>query len=202
MKKKDLVLDLFFNEPTKHWHFEEILSTVKISRPQAANWLRKFIKEEIVKRTKPKGKMPYYVGNYESSAYQTRKRLFALNELEKQGFLSHLNSLPKAQAVIMFGSMSRWDWNHESDIDLFVYGDLEGFDKGAFRAKLGREIETFVCKDKEELQRFKPALLRNILEGYLIKGTLDFVQVVHASRTTGHRSLRSLKTGGMNGKVA
>jgi len=180
MKKDGLVLDLFFNESTKHWHFEEILNTVKISRPQAANWLRKFIKEGIVKRIKPQGKMPYYVGNYESSAYQSRKRLFALNELEKQGFLSHLASLPKAQTVILFGSMSRWDWNKESDIDLFVYGDPEGFDKGSFRAKLGREIETFVCKDNEELQRFKPALLRNIVEGYLIKGTLNFVRVAHA----------------------
>ncbi|MBI4146508.1 nucleotidyltransferase domain-containing protein [Candidatus Woesearchaeota archaeon] len=180
MKKDELVLDLFFNEPTKHWHFEEILTAVKISRPQAAGWLRKFVKEGLVRRIKPKGKMPYHVGNYESSTYQARKRLFALNKLEKQGFLSHLTSLPKAQAVIMFGSMSRWDWNKESDIDLFVYGDPEGFDKGAFRAKLGREIETFVCKDKEDLQRLKPALLRNILEGYLIKGTLNFVQVAHA----------------------
>ena len=180
MKKDELMLDLFFNESTKHWHFEEILNTVKISRPQAARWLRKFIKERIVKRIKPQSKMPYYVGNYESFTYQARKRLFALNELEKTGFLSHLSSLPKAQAVIMFGSMSRWDWSKESDIDLFVYGDPEGFDKGAFRAKLGREIETFVCKNKEELQKFKPALLRNIVEGYLIKGTLNFVQVTNA----------------------
>jgi len=180
MKKEDSVLGLFFNESTKHWHFEEILKSAKISRPQAVQWLRKFIKEGVVMRIKPKGKMPYYVGKYESSTYQAKKRLFALNELDKKGFLSHLISLPKAQAVIMFGSMSRWDWNKESDIDLFVYGDPEGFDKGTFRAKLGREIETFICKDKKELQRFKPALLKNILEGFLIKGTLNFVQVTHA----------------------
>ncbi len=180
MKKDELVLDLFFNEPTKHWHFEEILKTVKISRPQAANWLREFMREGIVKRVKPQGKMPYYVGNYEGSAYQSRKRLFALNGLEKKGFLSHLSGLRHAEAVILFGSMSRWDWTKESDIDLFVYGNADGFDKGAFRAKLGREIEMFVCKNKEELQKFKPALLRNIVEGYLVKGSLNFVQVSRA----------------------
>jgi len=180
MKKEDVVLGLFFNEPTKHWHFEEILNVAKISRPQAARWLHKFIKEGLVKRTKPQGKMPFYVGNYESATYQARKRLCALNELEKKGFLSHLASLSKAEVVILFGSMSRWDWTKESDVDLFAYGDLEGFDKGTFRAKLGREIEMFVCKDKAELQKFKPALLRNILEGYLIKGTLDFVRVGYA----------------------
>ena len=180
MSKENRVLELFFNEPTKHWHFEEILNIADISRPQAAGWLQKFIREGLVKRIKPKGKMPYYVGNYESSIYQARKRLFVLNEFEKEGFLSHLSGLPKAQAVILFGSMSRWDWNRESDIDLFVYGGADGFDKGVFRAKLGREIELFVCKDKEELQKFKPALLRNIVEGYLIKGALDFVRVAHA----------------------
>ncbi len=180
MNKGELVLALFFNEPTKHWHFEEILRNTGISRPQAVFWLRRFVKEGLVKRIKVKGKMPYYVGNYENVIYQARKRLFALNEFEKKGFLSHLTSLPKARAVILFGSMSRWDWNKDSDIDIFVYGDPEGFDKGAFRAKLGREIEIFICRDQEDVQRFKPAFLRNILEGYLIKGGLNFVQVVHA----------------------
>ncbi len=180
MKKEELVLELFFNEPTKHWHFEEIIKIVKISRPQAAHWLKKFVAEKIVKKIKPKGKMPHYVGNYETAEYQSRKRLFALAKLEKQGFLSHAAGLPKAQTVILFGSMNRWDWNKESDIDLFVYGDQEGFDKGRFRAKLGREIETFVYKDKEALSKLQPGFLRNILEGYLLKGSLDFVEVHHA----------------------
>ncbi len=180
MKKEDLVLELFFNEPTKQWRFENIILAAKISRPQAAAWLRKFIKEGLVRRIKPHGKMPYYIGNYDSAAYQSRKRLFALNALEKQQFLSHLASLPKAQAVVLFGSFSRWDWHKESDIDIFIYGDPEGFDKGAFRAKLHREIETFVCKNKNELQRFKLGFLRNIAEGYLVKGTLDFIKVAYA----------------------
>lgn len=180
MKKDEIILKLFFNEPTKHWHFEEILKSAKISRPQADRWLKNFLKEDIIKRVKPLGKMPYHIGNCESPVYQSRKRLFALNSLEQQGFLSHLAGLKSAQAVILFGSLSRWDWDTDSDIDLFFFGGTEGFDKGKFRVKLHREIETFVCKDKKGIDNMKPGLLRNIVEGYLVKGSLDFLEVKNA----------------------
>ncbi|VVB81220.1 Nucleotidyltransferase domain protein [uncultured archaeon] len=180
MKKEDVLLKVIFNEPSRHWHFEELLKAAKISRPQAAQWLKKFVAEGLVKRVKPEGKMPYYLGDHEDPRYQARKRLFALETLEKQGFLSHLAGLPKARAVILFGSMARWDWYKNSDIDVFIYGDPEGFKRDEFWAKLGREIETFICKDAQDLKRFPKGLLRNILEGYLVKGTLDFIKVAYA----------------------
>src|SRR3989338_163262 len=178
MNKETNILELFFNEPTKHWHFEEILKAAHISRPQAANWLRKGIPEGIITKTKPKGKQPYYTANYLNPYYQIKKRLFALEMLEKVGFLSHLNSLPKAKTVILFGSISRWDWHTESDIDVFIYGDPAGLEFYKYRVALHRGIEPFVCKDEQELKRFNPALLHNVAEGYLIKGNLDFMQVI------------------------
>jgi len=177
MNKEINILKLFFNEPSKQWHFEEILQAAKISRPQAANWLRKGMKEGLIIRTKLKGKQPYYTADYQSSHYQIKKRLFALQMLENTGFLSHLNSLPNVKTVILFGSINRWDWHKESDIDVFMYGDPVGLDLYKYRISLHREIETFICKDKEELKKFNPALLHNIAEGYLIKGSLDFMQV-------------------------
>lgn len=177
MKKKNMVLSLFFNEPTKQWHFEEILRAAGISRPQATHWLKKFAKGGLIKRVKLRGKMPYYVADFESPNYQTEKRLFALRTLSESGLLSHLLALPKAQTVILFGSLSRWDWYTASDIDIFIYGDPEGLESGRFRTRLHREIQAFVCKDKTELKEYSPSLLRNIAEGYLVKGSLDFLQV-------------------------
>lgn len=180
MKKEESVLNLFFERPTKQWHFEEILKEARISRPQASRWLKAFTEQGIAKRVKPKGKMPYYIGEYENPSYQTKKKLFALNQMEANGMLTHLASLKKAESVILFGSMSRWDWTKESDIDLFIYGDPEGFDKGAFRKKTHRQIELFTCKNKQEIKSMNPALMRSITEGYIIKGNLQFLEAKHA----------------------
>ncbi|MBR9683308.1 nucleotidyltransferase domain-containing protein [Candidatus Woesearchaeota archaeon] len=178
MKKEKKVLELFFNEPSKHWHFEMIIKAAKLSRPQASLWLKKFIKEGLIKKMKSKGKMPYYLGNHEHPNYQTKKRLFMLDEMSRSGFLQHLVTLPKASTVILFGSMSRWDWYAESDIDIFIYGDTEGMELGKYQFKLHREIQLFTAKTKKDFEKFGPGLLRNILEGYLVKGTLNFVEVM------------------------
>ena len=85
-------------------------------------------------------------------------------------------SLPKAKAVYIFGSMTRWDWYKDSDIDVFIYGDDEGLDQAGFWTILGREIETFICKDENDARKFAPGLLRNVLDGYRIKGRIDFIK--------------------------
>ena len=40
--KEDNMLKLFFNSPTKEWHFEEILKQAKITRSKGAGWLKVF----------------------------------------------------------------------------------------------------------------------------------------------------------------
>lgn len=176
MKKDEVILELFFNEPTKHWHFEEILKAAKISRPQAAQWLRRFTEDNIIQKIKPKRKMPYYIAQYLHPNYQNKKRLFALNTMEKTGFLNHLTAI-KAKTVIIFGSFSRWDWYKGSDIDLFIYGSSDELDVATYENGLHREIQVFTAKTKKDLKKFNPGLLRNILEGYKVKGTFEFVEV-------------------------
>lgn len=177
MSKEENILNLFFEYPSKHWHFEDILKEAKISRPQASLWLKKFIKEELIKKLEPENKNPYYVGNYESPNYQNNKRLYSLENLNKTGFLRHLLELPKARTIILFGSLSRWDWYKDSDIDLFILGDLEGFKEGEFSRKLHRDIQIFSFKSKKDLKDLNPGLLRNIISGYRVKGNLNFLEV-------------------------
>lgn len=180
MNKEENIIGLFLNEPSKYWHFEELLHAAHISRPQAVLWLQKLMKENIIHKIKPKKKMPHYVADVNNPSYRIKKKLFALSQLEKTGFLSHLARLPKAKAVILFGSLSRWDWHKESDIDIFIYGDTEGFDYGKYRRLLHREIQILTCKDASELSNFSKGLLRNIFEGYRIKGFLEVEVKVHA----------------------
>ncbi len=175
--KEENVLRLFFDEPSKQWHFEEIVSSADIVRSKAYGWLKKLAKSGIIKRVKPKGKMPYYIGNYLFPEYQNRKKIFAIKMLHDSGLLNHLASLEKAKTIIIFGSFARWDWYKESDIDLFIYGDDSDFEIGKYQLKLNREIQLFTCKDKKDLEKLGTGLISNIIKGNIIKGELDFIKV-------------------------
>lgn len=175
--REDDILRLFFDEPTREWHFEDIVKEAKMARSKADRWLKRLIRENIVKKAKERRKMPHYISNYQSPEYQNRKRLFALGMLYDSGLLNHLSSLEKAKTVIIFGSFARWDWHRKSDIDVFIYGDPEGLSIGKYEIKLHRDIEMFIAHNKEDLRKFGHGLARNIIKGNLIKGDLDFVTV-------------------------
>ncbi len=175
--KENKVLKLFFNQPTKEWHFEELIKETKMARSKVDRWLKKLVKEKIIVKVKKKSRWPHYRGNYASPEYRTRKKLFALQELSDSGLWKHLLSLPKAKTIFVFGSFARSDWYKESDIDLFIYGNSEGLKIAPYELKLNREIQLFSCENKTELNKFNPALMRNIIKGELIKGDLDFLEV-------------------------
>lgn len=175
--KEEEILELFFEQPTREWHFEEILTTAGIARSKAFHWLKKFTKEQLIRRVKAKGAMPYYIGNHESPFYKSRKRIFALQKLYESGLLPHLTSLKNARTVILFGSFARSDWYKDSDIDLFIYGDPEGLQITEYELKLHRDLEVFICRTRKEVAKFGMGLIKNIMKGILIKGDLDFITV-------------------------
>ena len=173
--KEDYALEPFFNSP-RHWHFEEILKKAKISRPQLAHWLEKFEKEGVVKRFKPKGKMPYYMQNFGSPEFHQRKRLFTLKRFYESGFLSHLQQC-NADTVIIFGSFARTDWHDRSDIDLFVLGKADNLNISQYEKKLKRDIQLFHFRRPKEVSKLSPGLLPYVAAGDIIKGDLSFLKV-------------------------
>ncbi len=175
--KEDNILEIFFENPTKEWHFEDILKDAKITRSKANQWLRKFSKENLIKKIKEKGKMPYYTSNYESYKYKNKKKLFALNNFYNTGFLNYLCSLNNVKTIILFGSLTRSDWYKKSDIDLFIYGNPKKLKFTEYEIKLNKEIQLFICRNKKELYKYSNGLLKNIIKGNLIKGDLDFIKV-------------------------
>ena len=146
--KEDIILNLFFNNPTKEWRFKELILETRIARSKLDGWLKKFRKSKIIKRVKETGKMPHYISNYSSEEYRNRKRVFGINKLYESGLVNHLTGL-NARTVIIFGSLSRSDWHAESDIDIFIYGDIEGLKISTYELKLGREIQIFHCETKK-----------------------------------------------------
>ena len=183
--KEESVLELFLNEPAKQWHFGEIRKAADISEPGTNKWLRKLLAENLVHRIKPRGKMPYFIANFTHARYRTRKRLYALQKLYTSGLLERLQNLKDTKAVVIFGSFSRSDWNTQSDVDIFVLGDPEDLRFGRPWSGLGykgkaRELQVHSYKSAKEVRKIRSGLMKNVVNGYFVKGSVFDVAEVKA----------------------
>ncbi len=173
--KEEQVIEPFFNSP-KHWHFEELCKIIKISRPQLSYWLRRYEKEGMIQRTKPKNKMPYYSCVFDNPSFRHKKRLFALKQLTESGLFSYLSSLSAAKVIILFGSFSRYDWYDTSDIDIFIYGEETKLQLEPYKRILNREIQVHLAKDKDGLNQMDK-MIPYIISGDFIKGSIEDLDV-------------------------
>ncbi len=183
--KEERVLELFLNEPSRHWHFKDVVRTARISEPAADKWLKKFLKENIIQRVKPRGKMPHFIGNYRHENYQNKKRIYAMQKLYETGLLKKLQQLKNARAIVIFGSFSRSDWNTQSDVDIFVLGDPEDLKFGTLWGGLGfqgkaREIQVHSFKSLRETRNIRSGLMKNVVKGYFVKGDIFDIAEVEA----------------------
>ncbi|MCK4521774.1 MAG: nucleotidyltransferase domain-containing protein [Nanoarchaeota archaeon] len=177
--KEDMILNIILeNSPLKHWHFEELVKESNMTRAALNKWIKRFRKEGLIKRVKEKGKFPYFSCGIDNPVYKSRKKHYALNHLYQSGLINHLMSLKKVKTAIIFGSIARGDWYKDSDIDIFIYGETRGMDKYKYELKLRRDIELHIFKSKQEIKKIKTGLIKNIVNGYIVKGSItDFAEV-------------------------
>ena len=177
--KEDNILNIILeNSPLKHWHFEELVKQTKMTRRTVNKWLKLYQKEGLIKRIKEKEKFPYFICGINNSIYKSKKKFYALNQLYKSGLVNHLLSLEKVKTAIIFGSIAKGDWYKDSDIDLFIYGESKGIDKHKYELNLKHDIELHIFKSKQEIKKVRTGLIKNIVDGYIIKGSIqDFAKV-------------------------
>jgi len=177
--KEQTVLKLLLeNSPLKEWHFEDIVKQANITRVIANKWLKKYVAEGLLLHKKEKGKFPYFTVGSNNAVYLSMKRLYALNQLHTSGLIPKLLRQETAKTIILFGSMAKGDWYKDSDIDIFVFGSLSNLNKNAYERKLQKHIEMHIFQSKEELDEVKTGLLKNVINGYVLKGQIqDFAKV-------------------------
>ena len=183
--KEERVLELFFNEATKHWHFHDIVKSAKISDVVADKWLKKYCSSKIIKRIKPKGKMPYYIVNWDNEQYHNKKRLYAINRLYDSGLIHQLQSLKKVKTIVIFGSFARTDWHTKSDVDIFIFGNPEEFRFGTLWGGLGiqgksREVSVHSYPTLEKIRGIHSGLMKNVVKGFFVKGNIHDIAEVAA----------------------
>lgn len=177
--KEENVLKLILeNSPLKEWHFEEIVRNAKVTKSVANKWLKKYVKEGLLYYSKEKGRFPYFSVGSKNSVYYSLKRVYAFEHLHQSGLIPKLLSHRTAKTVILFGSIIRGDWYKNSDIDIFVLGDISDFDKNFYELKLGKHIELHLFHNKDEVQEVKTGLINNVINGYVIKGQIQDIAEV------------------------
>ena len=126
--KQESVLRLVLeNSPLKEWHFEQIVRKAGVTKAVANKWLKKYVSDGLLYYVKEKGSFPYYVVGSNNPVYYSLKRVYALEQLHVSQLIPELLSLTTAKTIIFFGSIIRGDWYKNSDIDIFVFGDISGF---------------------------------------------------------------------------
>jgi len=130
----------------------------------------------MLKKIKEKGKFPYFTAGSNNPAYYSIKKIYALEKLHKSGLITKLLSL-NAKTIILFGSFIKGDWYKDSDVDIFILGKTK-LDKNDYELNLGKHIELHIFENKEEIQEVKTGLIKNIINGYVLKGQIqDVVEV-------------------------
>lgn len=177
--KEENVLKLILeNSPLKEWHFEEIVREAKVTKLVANKWLTKYVSEGLLKHIKEKGKFPHYTIGSNNPMYYSLKRVYALEQLHKSGLIPKLLSLKKAKTIILFGSIIKGDWYKDSDVDIFIFGDISDFDKKLYELKLNKNIELHLFQTKEEINEVRTGLIKNIINGYVLKGQIQDIAEV------------------------
>ena len=178
-KEKNILKLILENSPLKEWHFGEIVKKARVTKLVANKWLKRYASDRLLRRIKEKGKFPHYTIGHNNSVYYSLKRVYALEELHKSGLIPKLLSLTTAKTIILFGSIVKGDWYKDSDIDIFIFGNISDFDKNIYELRLHKNIELHIFKSREEMKEIKTGLIKNIVNGYVLKGQIqDFAEVV------------------------
>jgi len=177
-KEENVLKIILENSPLKEWHFEEIVKQSKVTRIIASKWLKKYVSEGLLKYIKEKGKFPYFTVGSNNQVYYSIKRIYALEQLYESGVITKLLSSNNAKTVIIFGSTIKGDWYKDSDIDIFILGNITDFDKKLYERKLNKTIELHIFQNRKEIDNVKTGIIQNIINGYVIKGQIQDIAKV------------------------
>ncbi|TSC91679.1 MAG: hypothetical protein CEN91_611 [Candidatus Berkelbacteria bacterium Licking1014_85] len=114
-KLKQKIIKLLADYPEREFYGEEIAKKLKFSKASASGLLKSLSQKEIILK-KVKGHMKFYQINQKSPEIKKFRINLALEKINP--FLLKLRKY--SQKIILFGSSSRGEQTHKSDIDLFI----------------------------------------------------------------------------------
>ena len=160
------VLDVFLDSPTQEFGLREISRVAKISPASVLNYLKEFIKQELIVKLEKKG-APIYKAQRESEDFIFYKKLKILYELHDYGLIDFLWQRLAPKALILYGSQAKGESIEESDIDIFVIGKEKVVNIEEFEKKLKRNVHLMFS---DHIKKIPVELKNNLINGIILRG--------------------------------
>ena len=171
-EKETLILNLFFQNPTKRFNIREISRLIRIAPSTVSIYVKKLSKKGFIKEEKI-GKFTYFTADIENEDFIFEKKIYNLKIIRDSELIKYLSSLYSPETIILYGSFARGQDIEESDIDIAIINPykrkIQNLKK--YESKLGRKIHTLEIKD---ISKIKHELLINIINGIIIYGKLKW----------------------------
>lgn len=165
------ILRFLFVKAGKAFNARQIALALEVSQPAIGKALPTLEKEGFLSVKKEAGRLCIEL-NCDRPKIIGLKRADNLRQLHESGLVQFLYDQLPGASVILFGSYTLGEDTLTSDIDLAVIGVKERqLDLRAFEKLLERDI---VINFYPSLSTIDKPLLHNLLNGIVLKGTVDY----------------------------
>jgi len=159
-QKWNKILELILEYPDKGFTIREISKETNIPSSTIQRYIKKLKKEGFVSEENRANITPYF---------RFFKAFFFIDKIYKSGLIDYLIENLNPGVIIVFGSIRKGEYYHDSDIDLFIEStSRKELDLRTFEKKLKHKIQLFIEQDIDKLQ---PNLFNNVVNGIKLYGS-------------------------------
>jgi len=161
-------LEPFFEDCYRRINIREYAKIIGISPPTASKALDSYHSENLLSKETFRNYIMFYA-NKESKQFIDLSRMYWSIKLKE--FVDSMEKELTNPTIILFGSLSKAEAKHDSDIDLAVFAHKKDLKIVIFEKKLKRKIQIFWFGFNKDIKNKE--LANNIANGYVLKGHLE-----------------------------
>jgi len=163
-----IVLDVFFDNPTKEFHARELSRKTGISIFSVLEAIKKLSKKGFLSVNK-KGNMKIVKASH-STIFIRAKRIRNLEKVYDSGLVDYLvNAYENPEVIILFGSYNRGDDVENSDIDIAV---ITKEHKKHNLEKFERILSRKISMHEIDLKKVSREFHNNLINGIVLEGAM------------------------------
>ena len=167
-KNKLRIIEIFFEEPSRNFQIREISRLSNIAVTSAKKYLDELLKEELLIKDK-KTLYPSYVANQQNKIFKIYKQQLMVLRLYTSGLIDFFNDELHPKCIILFGSVSKGEYDKNSDIDIFLQTEEKKINLTRFEKNLKHSINILF---EDNLNKLSNELFNNIINGIKLYGYL------------------------------